>query len=224
MRGESALQGWIKGIWGKTMPFSLPISTPTMSSFSGPIPTLTISPGGAGVMVAHTSTCTTGQREFCLEGQRPAHPHVPRPCPQCDCMHHPTCMSPYCFFAVSLSQLGSIWDRFSFPDAVSSTSRIMLLVHDSIPHVLYLHPRYHLKPLCAGLLPPSRVPCYPKQPQLTKHQQQEDMDMGTRHGPSHLPAHLLEISPHGSCFAVSWVQMVTGLCCEPRTCAVCFCS
>ena len=56
------------------------------------------------------------------------------------------------------------------------------------------------------------------------HRALGDMDMGTRHGPSHLPAHLLEISPHGSCFAVSWVQMVTGLCCEPRTRAVCFCS
>ena len=128
MRGESALQGWIMGIRGKTMPFSLPISTPTMSSFSGPILTLTISPGATDVPGVHTSTYTAGQRESCLEGQRPAHPHVPRPCPQCDGMHHPTCMSPYCFFSVSLSQLGSICIVF----AASSTVPYLSKAH-SIP-------------------------------------------------------------------------------------------
>ena len=110
------------------MPFSLPISTPTMSSFSGPILTLTISPGATDVPGVHTSTYTAGQREFCLEGQRPSHPHVPRPCPQCDCMHHPTCMSPYCFFSVSLSQLGSICIVF----AASSTVPYLSKAH-SIP-------------------------------------------------------------------------------------------
>ena len=195
-----------------------------MSSFSGPILTLTISCGTADALGAHSSTCTMEQRGVWLEGQCPVHPHVSVHVSSLQQSPLHKCIPfPYRHY-LHLSKPKSIWDGFSFPDAVSSTSKIMLWVQDSIPRVLYLHPRYHLKPLCAGLLPPSRVPCYPKQPQLTKHQQQEDMDMGTRHGPSHLPAHLLEISPHGSCFAVSWVQMVTGLCCEPRTRAVCFCS
>lgn len=57
-------------------------------------------------------------------------------------------------------------------------------------------------------------------PQLTKHQQQEGRDTRTRRCPSRLHPHLLEISSPGACFAVSWVQMVTGLSCEPRTCPV----
>lgn len=70
---------------------------------------------------------------------------------------------------------------------------------------------------------PGMVSSSPQHPQLTDHhQQQEGRDTRRRHGPFRLPPHLLEISPHGACFAMSWVQMVTGLCCELTTRPVVF--
>lgn len=81
-----------------------------------------------------------------------------------------------------------------------------------------LHSQHHPKNFTGGFPAPGRVLCSPQHPQLTKHQQQQEgSDTRTLRGPSRLHPHRLQIAPPGACFSMSWMQMVTGLCCEPWT-------